>query len=221
MSTAHLRAVAESDPVHLSGGTTRNPLHTDLDENRPLLMAVCEGLPLLLTADELDFTSLLNNAKHLNYLIDPATPLGEVSPAVYVAEHLLVRYGIDGAAGGKRADSVVSSCRKYLIPFLVEVAWAKPSSLRGAAHLRLADAEDLPRILAGRKKLPAAVVAARRLGKRRPAVSCLHLDLAEAAHVVTGGAAVLQQAITDGRVPTYNDLRTGIALVRPLSLIHI
>lgn len=216
MSAPDLRAVAGADAPPDAAAPA--PARVSVDENRPVLMAVCEGLPLLLTADELDFTALLNTAKHYRYLIDPAAPLGEVPPAVYLAEHLLVRFGVDGAAGGKRAIGVVSSCRKYLVPFLVEVAWAKPSSLRGAAHLRLADAEDLPRILAGRRRLPAATVAALRLGGRRPALSCLHLDLADAAFVVAGGAAVLERAIADGRVPTYADARTGVTLVRPFDL---
>lgn len=189
-----------------------------LDPNRPVLMAVCEGAPLLRTPEELDFTALLNSAKHHGHLIDPTVPLGDVPPAAYVLEHLLVRYSIDGATGGKRAMGVVSACRKYLIPFLVEAAWKKPVTLRGAAHLRLADAEHLPRVLAGRRSLPAATVAALQLGGRRPVHSCLHLDLTDAALVIDGGAAVLEDAVAERRVPTYCDVRTGATLVRPFDL---
>lgn len=42
--------------------------------------------------------------------------------------------------------------------------------------------------------------------------------LAHAAFVVEGGAAVLESAIADGRVPTNVVLRTGFALVRPFDL---
>lgn len=213
MSARRLRAVS-------APGAT--PAITDppasLDPNRPVLMAAAQGLPVLLRPAEVDLIALVNAASQYGYLTDPAVRPGEVHPAEYLVDHVLTRYGLNGKGGGARVEAVASLARKHLIPFLVEAAWAKPETERGAAAFRLADAERLPRILAGREKLPAATVASLHLGQRRYAAACLYLDRHEAALVVDGGADRLDRAIATGGVEVFRDLRTDEEIVRPFDL---
>ncbi|GAB3868134.1 hypothetical protein GCM10028801_43560 [Nocardioides maradonensis] len=187
-----------------------------LGQRRPAVFAACEGFPVLLSEAETDLVALINTVNDYDYLLDPVAERDETAPAVYVTEHLLNHYGLNMHAGGKRITGVEYVWRRYLVPFLVELAWSKPAEARGTAALRITDTERLPRILAGTQSLPAATVAGDILDRR--AVSCLHLSLEDAAAATAGGTDALERAIADERIRTHADLRTGASLIRPYDL---
>lgn len=196
--------------------------HAVAQVERPLLARVCAGEPLVLTGDEADFIDLLNQGvSHELILLDPGMDPDDVRPAEYVLEYYVHRYGAQRQADGDRAEGLATDYGRYVIPFLVEVAWSLPEDGRGMAALRLTHAERLPHLLAGEQALPAATVAAdllrTRLGRPRGS-RCLHLELEDAAHVVHGGETALASALHAGHVETVRDTRTGRSLVRPLDL---
>jgi len=119
--------------------------------------------------------------------------------------------GTNRRTGGGRAADIAGDLTRYVLPFAVELAAARPPGRRGIAHLRVQQAEELQTILAGDQALPAATVAADRL-KGRLAVTCLWLTPADAARVCTDGEPALAQALADGRLTTRAD-RYGQQLV--------
>ena len=124
-----------------------------------------------------------------------------------------------GCSGTERetgSKSVISVHRRYLVPFLVELAATRPAGRRGVAALTIRHLETLPRMLAGDLPLPAATVAGDRLGRR--GVGCIFLALPDAAAVTVGGRAALDRAVADGPVPVHADARTGEPIVRAADL---
>jgi len=174
-------------------------------DRRPDLVRLCAGEPVPL--DRVDLIAFANEA-YAGLDLD-------VHPDNYtVAEIALERFhshvGTFRRTKGDRATGIASDLGRYVIPFVVELAAARPPGRRGIAHLRVPQAEQLQSILAGDRALPAATVAGDRL--RRVAITCLWLTLADAARVCTGGEPVVQQAIADGRLSASTD-RSGQQLV--------
>lgn len=189
---------------------------------RPILMRLCTGEPTLLTKDEVDMLTLSNTATISDIaLLDEDVDPDDVHPAEYVLEHFVTTYGQNRQADGDRVEAITSQHGRYVVPFLVELAFRLSPAKRGMSSLRLNHVEKLPQILAGDAALPAAVVAADILKSQRgpnTAIQCLHLNLRHAALVTTGGEEALTNAIADGRLSTYEDTRTGDLLVRPWDL---
>lgn len=189
---------------------------------RPILMRLCAGEPTVLTKDEVNMLELSNDATTSDLtLLDEDTDPDDVHPAEYVLEHFVATYGQNRQANGDRVQAITSQHGRYVIPFLVELAFRLPAAKRGMSSLRLNHVEKLPQILAGDAVLPAAVVAAGILksnGGPNVAIQCLHLALDHAAVVTCGGADGLSSAIDSGQLATYADTRTGELLVRPYDL---
>ena len=196
--------------------STADPHTWDL--SRPPALLACAGAPICLTADEADLIRLTNDAaSHVGHILEADTDPDDVSTAEYLVEYMMVVYGLNRRAKGDRVVAIESNYRRYLIPYFVERSFA--SRHGGAiAKLRLPDLEAVPRILAGDAPLPAATVAADQFAFRdRTGLQCLHLTLRDAAAVVTEADA-LDEALADGRVSTYPDIRSGEDLVRPEEL---
>lgn len=184
---------------------------------RPALVRVCAGEPLLLTDADIHLVDLVNSAADLHdrLLPDAADP-DEYRLAEVMVEFLCTRYGVQRHGKGDRLKSVVSEHRRYLIPFLVELAATRPAGRCGVAALTIRHLETLPRMLAGDLPLPAATVAGDRLGRR--AVGCIFLGLPDAAAVTAGGRTALDRAVADETVPVHADARTGEPIVRAADL---
>ena len=174
-------------------------------DRRPALVRLCAGEPVALA--KVDMIAFVNSAYPG---LDP-----DVHPDNYtVAEIALERFhshvGTFRRTKGDRATGIASDLTRYVIPFAVELAAARPPGRRGIAHLRVPQAEQLQSILAGDHSLPAATVAGDRLG--RVAITCLWLTLADAARVCAGGVTELTRAMADGRLSASTD-RSGQQLV--------
>lgn len=186
--------------------------------DRPLALLACAGAPLQLTAEEADLVALTNAAGHYaRRILDPDVEPDDVHPAEYIVEYMMAAHGLNRRAKGDRVAAVESNHRRYLIPFFTELAFTRPEGKKGIAYLRLPQLETVPRMLAGDAPLPAATVAADQF-RDRVGLQCLHLNVDDARHVVTDNALLDAAALDTGRLPTYPDIRTGEALVRPHDL---
>lgn len=189
------------------------------DLSRPPALLACAGAPISLTSDEADLIRLTNDAaSYVGNILEADTDPDDVPTAEYVVEYMMVVYGLNRRAKGDRVVAIESNYRRYLIPYFVEHAFNRRHGVGGVATLRLPDLEAVPRLLAGDSLLPAATVAADQFPFRdRTGLRCLHLSLRDAESVVTEVHA-FHQAIADGRISAYRDIRSGEDLVRPHDL---
>ncbi|QGN58094.1 tyrosine-type recombinase/integrase [Nostocoides sp. HKS02] len=199
------------------------PQPTDLDRvsalaDRPALMRLCAGEPLVLTQQECNLVELLNTFEQLTApLLDPNVDPDQYRLAEVALEHLTSHHGTNRQAKGDRVKSVSSTHHRYLLPFLIELDATRPQDHRGAADLRITHLEALPRVLAGDLPLPAATVAADRLGHKLSIIR-VFLTLEDAGQVVDGGDQALAVALATGAVPVHRDVRTGQDIVRATDL---
>ena len=117
--------------------------------------------------------------------------------------------------GGDRSGNLASHLGRYVLPFLLDLTHVKPTTQRGVADLWFAEAEVLPRILAGATPLPAATVAGDLLD--RGALTCVWLTVLDAGRVCHGGAGAVTDAISRRRLPAHRD-GAGHVLVRAADL---
>lgn len=184
---------------------------------RPPLLRVCAGEPMLLSDGDVDLIALVNRSETIGaWLLDENVDPDEYRLPEVLMEYLCHRYGEQRRGNGDRIRNLESIYRRYLLPFLIELDAALPEERRGVAAKRVRQLEMLPKILAGDAPLPAATVAGDHLNRR--AVACVFLNLADAAHVVEGGARALQVALADEIFSTYVDVRTGLDIVRTSDL---
>jgi integrase len=173
---------------------------------RPDLVRLCAGEPVAL--DRVDLIAFANAA---DAGLDPDVDPDDYALAEIALDLFHLHVGTNRRTGGGRAADIAGDLTRYVLPFAVELAAARPLGRRGIAHLRVQHAEELQTILSGDQALPAATVAADRL-KGRLAVTCLWLTTADAARVCTDGEPALAQALADGRLTTRAD-RYGQRLV--------
>ena len=189
---------------------------TEADE-RPAVLRLCAGQPLLLGEDDVDLVDLVNSAGDLEaLLLDVEADPDEYRLAEVAVEYFCTRYGIQRHGKGDRLKSLISVYRRYLVPFLVELDASRPAGRRGVADLRITHLETLPRVLAGERPLPAATVAGDLLKRR--GIGCLFLSRDDAAAVTDGGATALQVTLASGAVALHTDARTGEAIIRTADL---
>jgi transposase len=167
--------------------------------------------------DELDFVDLANTATDFDgQLLDTDIDPDQYRLAEIAVEYYCKHYGIQRHGKGDRLSSIISTYRRYLVPFLVELDASRPAGRQGVADLRVTHLEVLPQILAGDRPLPAATIAGDVLGRR--GISCLFLSIADAASVTVGGHPALELALADGTLSTHADARTAQRIIRTVDL---
>ncbi|EYR65321.1 hypothetical protein N866_00625 [Actinotalea ferrariae CF5-4] len=176
------------------------------------LLALTDGHPVLLGADDADLIALVNAGTQI---LDPGTDPDQVTPATLQLAWFVHHVGTMRHTDGDRSVNLGSALTRYIVPFLLELAAAKPADARGVADLWFAEAEALPRILSGGAPLPAATVAGDLL--RRSALTCVWLPLLDAGQVSHGGTAAVTDAISHRRLSTHRD-GAGHVLVRTADL---
>jgi hypothetical protein len=161
-------------------------------DERPPLIRLCAGQPVLLSPADVNLIAFANSEwDGLSTDVDP----DDYSPAEVALDWFHSSIGVDRRAKGDRAVDVCSEMRRYIIPFMIELARSVPAGRRGIGGLRFQQAQELQRILAGDHALPAATVAGDLLG--RLAINCLWLPIKDAAAVCHGGENALQSALAD------------------------
>jgi hypothetical protein len=186
-------------------------------DQRPAVLRLCAGQPLLLGEDEVDFVDLVNSAGDLEaLLLDVEADPDGYRLAEVAVEYFCTHYGIQRHGKGDRLKSLISVYRRYLVPFLVELDASRPAGRRGVADLRISHLEMLPRVLSGERPLPAATVAGDLLKRR--GIGCLFLCHDDAATVTDGGATALEVTLASGTVALHTDVRTGEAIIRAADL---
>ena len=184
---------------------------------RPPLLRVCAGEPLLLSDSDVDLVALVNRSDEIEpWLLDDQLDPDEYRLAEVLMEYLCDRYGTQRRGKGDRIISLESIYRRHLLPFLIELDASLPVHDRGVAAKRLRHLKKLPKILAGDAPLPAATVAGDQLGRR--GIACVFLDPADAARVVAGGVHALEVALREGNVALHTDVRTGQEIIRTAEL---
>jgi len=159
-----------------------------LREARTDLLAVAAGSAVRLTC--VDLVELAN----LPYEgPDPDGDPDTVSAVVYALDAYWYRASEARTIGGQRARGIHYDLARYLLPFLLE--HRSEQVPLPASRLRISDVTALAQILAGERQLPAATVAADRLG--RLAVTCHWLDLREAATVCDVTIGDIATAVSD------------------------
>lgn len=187
---SHLRPLAHPAPAD-----TR----TDLER-------LCAGEPVLV--DHVDLIEFANSSwAGLDRDVDPGDHLLAQVLLAWFHDHV----GLERRTEGDRSTGIAGDLRRYLLPFAIETAFARPAAERSVSHLRVADLRDLPRILAGDLPLPAATVAGDLL--RRRAVTCVWLSLDDAGAVSLGGRAAVRAGLADGTIPRHCDARGRLAVL--------
>lgn len=98
-------------------------------DDRPAVLRLCAGQPLLLLDDDVDFVDLVNSAGDLEaLLLDVEADPDEYRLAEVAVEYFCTRYGIQRHGKGDRLTSLTSVYRRYPVPFLVELASCERSS---------------------------------------------------------------------------------------------
>jgi integrase len=174
-------------------------------DRRSDLARLCAGEPVAL--DRVDLIAFVNGP-HTG--LDPDIHPDNYTLAEIALERFHSHVGTFRRTKGDRAQGIASDMGRYILPFAIELAAARPPGRAGIAHLRVPQAEQLQSILSGDKPLPAATVAGDRL--RRVAITCLWLTPADAARVCTDGETGLRQAMASGRLTSSTD-RDGRELV--------
>lgn len=166
------------------------------------LIALTSGHPMAVTETDVDFIELANkDPQILEVDVDPDT----VTPATMQLAWFVHHVGATHATDGDRSNNLASSLRRYILPFLIELADSKPVDQRGISDLRFAEAEVLTRILAGAAPLPAATVAGDHL--RRSALTCVWLSVLDAGRISHGGTSAVTEAISRRRLTTRRDAK--------------
>lgn len=153
------------------------------------LLRLLAGAPILLPG--IDLVAVAN----LSYDgVDPEVDPSHLTVASYALDMYWYRAGEERRVGGMRALGLHYDLCRYVLPFLLEHRGQTGPLTAGA--WRITDLTRFVQILAGEHPLPAATVAADRLG--RLALTCHWLDLEDAARVCDLDRAGITAAITAG-----------------------
>ncbi|OIQ76240.1 phage integrase family protein [mine drainage metagenome] len=186
--------------THLRALTTGAHADTRTDLER-----LCAGEPVLM--DRIDLIDFANSRwPGLDPNVDPDDHLLAEAMLAWFHDHV----GVERRTEGDRSTGIAGDLRRYLLPFALETTAALPATRRSIAQLRVADVRHLPRILAGDLPLPAATVAGDLL--RRRALTCVWLNVSDAADVSHGGRPAVLAALADATIARHHDAHGQVAI---------